>query len=360
MKYNIPILTVTGSDNTGATGIQSDLKTITAMGCDALTSVTAVTVQDEEGRIRIVDMSHEIVLGQVRAIVKARNPVGVKVGMVRDTETIRSLRDEVSGAKILVLVPGIVSAAGERLMSDEAMEAWKRYLIPEASLLMLRCCEAELLLHCSILSDEDMIRAARSLMDMGAKAVFLRGGHQTQGRLTALLYSSGVQRFYSSQNTEGWQRHGVGAALSSAVLARLVLGDELQQAMQHAHDYLHAQVVYSVNGGTYGYRSADVYNRLMSLLAAHYRQAHDVAYYAGRLSVSARYLTTCTQRMVGKSPKAVINDYLFAEADTLLLTTRLSVAEIAYRLGFASPAAFSKWFSAGHSLSPAVYRQQKK
>ncbi len=359
MNRRIPVLTITGSDNTGEAGIQADLKTITALGCDALTAVTAVTAQDSHGIQRIMDLPADMVVGQVRAIVGDRHPMAVKVGMVRDAETIRALRNEVIGSRHLVLVPGAVSSLGQRLMDNEAIAAWKRHLLPEATLLVVNVAEAQLLLHRVIASDDDMSEAARRLSSMGARWVFLRGGHQAEGRLTSLLYGVGVKRFFSSQNREGWQRHGVGAALSSAIAACMAQGDNVEQAIGRAHEYLHSQVVYAVEQNDRQYRPADIYNSLMTLLTRHYREAHDVAFYADKLSITPRYLTSVTRRVVEKSPKQVISEYLFRESQTLLTTSRLTIGEVAARLGFSSPASFSKWFAANGGMSPVAYRNKK-
>ncbi len=359
MNQRIPVLTITGSDNTGEAGIQADLKTITALGGDALTAVTAVTAQDSHGIQRIMDLPGDMVLGQVRAIIGDRHPMAIKVGMVRDAETIRALRAEVIGARQLVLVPGAVTSHGQRLLSTEAMDAWQRFLLPEATLLVVNIAEVELLLHRAIATDDDMVEAARQLSEMGARWIFMRGGHHTEGRVTSLLYGGGTHRFFSSENTDGWGRHGVGAALSSAIATCLALGDNMEQAISRAHEYLHSQVVYAVEQEYRHYRPADIYNAMMTLLAQHYREAHDVTFYASSLAISARYLCKVTRLVVDKSPKEIITDYLMAEALSLLATSRLTISEVAAALGFDRPAAFSKWFAANKGMSPVVFRNSQ-
>lgn len=358
MKPMISVLSITGSDNTGAAGIQADIKTITALGGNALTAITTMTVQDSGGIRSLLDLPCDMVVGQVKAIVEDLHPRAVKVGMVRDAATIRALRREIIGCPRTVLVPGIVSSRGQRLLSDDAVDAWRRELVPEATLLILRCNEAELLLGRAIRSDDDMTAAAEALKEMGAEAILLRGGHQTQGRLTTLLYGAGRPQFFTSQNTEGWQRHGVGGVLSSAVATRLAMGDDIATAIRLAHDYLHSQVVYAVEPHGGGLRPADLYNQYMTLIAAHYRTAHGVAFYADRLAITPRYLARITSQVVGKSPKQIIDDYLMTEAESLLGATRLSVSEVAYRLGFSSPAMFSKFFGANANCPPNAYRNK--
>lgn len=358
MRTLTPVLTITGSDNTGASGIQADIKTISALGGDALTAVTTITVQDKRGIQDLLDLPCDMVVGQVRAIVDDCHPRAVKVGLVRNADTITALKSELSGCRHKVMVPGIVSSHGKQLIDTPAINAWRDTLIPEATLLITRCNEAELLLNRTIASDDDMLEAARRFADMGAGAVLIRGGHQTRGYLTALLLAEGTPRFFSSQNTEGWQRHGVGATLSAAIATHLAMGAPLAGAIGRGHDYLHSQVVYAVEPPAHSYRQADLYNRLMALVATHYRQAHNVGFYADRLAISPRYLTRVTDNVVGKSPKQVIADYMMQEAVALLANSRLTIGEIADKLGFSSLPLFSKFFSSHQGCSPQEYRNR--
>ena len=129
-----------------------------------------------------------VVLRQVSSIINTLHPKAIKVGLVTDSETIRLLRDEVIATSRLVVAPGIFDADGRQMIDDEAIEAVRRYLVPEALLLMLRCKDAEKMLGISIQTDDDMVEAAKRLGEMGTEWVLLRGGRHTKGRLTALLY----------------------------------------------------------------------------------------------------------------------------------------------------------------------------
>ncbi len=358
MKSFVPVLSMTGSDNTSVSGIQSDIRTISDLGGYPLTAVTAVTIQDNHGIQTILDLPQETVVGQVKAILQESIPKVAKIGMLRDPATVCALRDEIISCRHIVLAPGIINSHGTRIMSDEALAAWKRVLIPEATLLLVRCEEAELLLGHPVSSDDEMLQAAQELTEMGAQHVLLRGGKQVKGQLTALYYGEGRQRFFVSHNTEGWQRHGVGGALSAAIATQLALGDGMDDAISHAHAYIHSQIVYAVSATSGSQRMADIYNQLMSEIALHYREAHDVNYYADKLAITPRYLSQATSQAVGKSPKMIITDYLMKESVTLLSTTRLTVGEISDRLGFSSQALFCKFFHQHEHCSPMTYRSR--
>ena len=344
----IPILSINGSDSSGQSGIGADIQTIAALGGYAVSAVTC---------IGDYTLPSDVVLKQAEKSISTLHPKAIKAGLVTDSETVRMLHDEVIACRRLVVAPGIYDAEGRQMVSDDVIEAIARYLVPEALLLMLRCRDAEKMLGISIRTDDDMLDAARRLHEMGAEWVLLRGARHIKGRLIALLYGQNKTQFFSSYNTEGWQKHGVAGALSAAITTRLGMGDDVPTAVRNAHDFIHSQVVYAKPDET-GSRSIDIYNRFISLVAEHYRTAHDVAFYADRLCITTRYLSSVTDKVVGKSPKQIIADYIMSEAKTFLDTTCLTIQEIADRLGFSSQVLFCKFFKSQEKTSPSNYRKQ--
>ena len=356
-----PVLTITGSDNSGWSGLQLDLRVITDMGCHALTAATCIVMQNDREIRDAVDFPPYIVRQQIESIVGDFHPRVAKIGLVRNPDTVRVIAEETVGCRSIVVAPGIMSSNGTQLIEDETVEAIRQYLIPRATLLVLRQIEAERILGCSISTNEDMSAAARRLCEMGAESVMLRGARITNGRLVALLYiknedENGEGTFFSSYNIEGWQQHGVGGALSSAIATRLAMGDDVPTAISKAHEYVHSRIVYSVKSDSKRLRPADIYNEFMNLLTDNYQSAHDVAFYANRLNVTTRYLSQITHDTVSKTPKQIIADYLMNETRQLLENSRLSIKEISDALGFSSVALFCKFFRQQQGQTPTDYR----
>lgn len=352
----VTVLSITGSDGTGGAGVQADVQTITAMGGRALSAVTCLSVLHPTQGLALHDVPTELVIGQVQALITTFHPAVVKVGLVRDAETIRALRDELAGCRQLVCDPGLLSVRGTHLVGADAVNSFRRYLLPEATLAIMRCDEVEMLLDTRIQSDEDMLRAARTLHEMGARWVLLRGGRHYQDRLTALLYGEGNGRFFSSLNTEGWMQHGVGGAMSSAVATRLAMGDDVPTAVHRAHDYMHNQVIFSSANAGDRLRPADLYDQFLDLVSQYYATAHNVQFYADRLNISTRYLSKITANVSAQTPKQVIDGYLMHEAKVLLESTRLTVQEISIKLGFMTQAHFCRFFRAIEGRTPTDYR----
>jgi len=356
MRELVPILSITGSDCTGHSGIQADVKTISALGCQALTVVTAITSQNGFEINEVLDVPQNMIISQTRTLIEQYHPRAIKIGMIRNAQTIKPLRDEIIGCPRIVCAPGIISSSGQRMVDDDTIQMMMRFLLPETKLLLLRCDEAELLLHREINTDDDYVDAAKELTEQGAQYVLLRGRLTATDRLKALLYGQGELNFFSSYNIEGWHKHGVSGALSSAIATRMGMGDDVPAAIRNAHDYIHSQVVYIVEPEDGGLRSADLYNQFVSLIMGHYTTAHDVAFYADKLSITPRYLSQATAKAVSKSPKQVIADYLLQQAKSMLDNSRMSVQEIGIMLGFSSQALFCNFFKNQEGRTPSEYR----
>lgn len=361
MKQLLPILSITGSDGTGASGIQADIRTITAMGGNAVTAVTSVTVQNSLGIDAFHDLPSDVVVGQVASLMADFHPRAVKVGMVRQAGLIRAVRNQIVGCRHIVCAPGLIDWHGRRLMSNEAIAEYVRVLVPEAEMLVVKCSEAELITGMTVGGEASMLANAKALLALGAKAVLLRGGHCAAGLLTALLLMAGDEehpQFFTSPNTEGWQMHGVGGTLSSAIATRLAQGDDIPTAVANAHRYMRSQVVYSAESASHGIRQVEHYNRLMELVAKHHKQSRDVTFYAEQLHVTSRYLSEVTSRVAGKSTKQLIADYVMHEVEQRLLTTGATIQEIADDFGFVTQAAFAKFFRSKRGCSPSEFREK--
>lgn len=353
MTDNTYILSITGSDNTGSSGLQLDVRIVSEMGCHALTAATCVVMHG------VVDVPAHIVRQQVGEVIRDRFPRAVKVGLLRTPAAVEAVAREIVGVRRIVVAPGIMASDGTRLVDDATLDVIRRRLFPMATLLVLRQVEAELILGRAIATDGDMLAAARTFEDMGARYVMIRGGRTMAGRVCALLFGQGTSQFFSSYNIEGWRQHGVGGAMATAIATRMGMGDDVAAAVRNAHEFVHSRIVYSVEAEGTGRRPADLYNAFMNVLSDNYRKAHDVAFYADRLNITPRYLSLIADKVVGKTPKQVIADSLLHEAMQMLDNSRLSVKEVSDTLGFSSMSVFCKFFRRQTGRTPSEYRGQR-
>jgi hydroxymethylpyrimidine/phosphomethylpyrimidine kinase len=240
------VLTVAGSDSGGGAGIQADLKTFMMQGCYGLSVVTALTAQNTRTVTAIEAPSPGFVAEQLR-VVREDFPIrAAKTGMLYSAAIIEAVADGLAGKDFpLVVDPVSVAQSGGRLLLAEAVEALKQRIIPLADLLTPNRPEAELLAGMSIAGPEDVGEAARRLLDLGAKAVLLKGGHfpaVDQGRggvLTDWLATSdGGFLPLSHPRVETRNTHGTGCTLSAAIAAQLALGQTLPLAVTAGSAYL--------------------------------------------------------------------------------------------------------------------------
>lgn len=329
MELVNPILTITGSDSTGGSGVQADIKTISALGGYAVSAITSITVQNTLGIQQFYDIPAEIVSGQIEAIINDIQPQVVKIGMIRRVDVISVITDALLKYKPAQVVydPIVFSSRGDELMSEDVLSQVRHRLIPLCSLVIVRKHDAEYILRREINNEDDMRAAEEAFRKLGCKAVFI---------------------------TDETQLHGLGNSLSSTVSVYLSRGETVEKAISDARSYMSMYVAHSsdISG-----RSCELYNEFMSAVSEHYMTNSDVAFYADCLNVSSRYLAQVTRRIAGKTPKNIIDEYIVSRIEVQLVKTDKTVQEIAYDFGFSSQAHFAKFFKKVKGVSPSSFRR---
>jgi hydroxymethylpyrimidine/phosphomethylpyrimidine kinase len=217
-----------------------------------MTAITAVTVQNTQAVYDVQEIRADIVEGQIRAVFDDIPVHAVKVGMVSSAEIIRAIRDSLLRfhAKNIVVDPVMVSKSGYRLLREEAVEA-VRELIAAADVVTPNIPEAELLCGFPIENGAQMRAAAEMLAAAGAKNVLLKGGHLPGADAEDLLLCGGAFLPLKGERIDTKNTHGTGCTLSSALAARLALGDDMETAARAAKAYITQAIrdAYAVGAG---------------------------------------------------------------------------------------------------------------
>jgi hydroxymethylpyrimidine/phosphomethylpyrimidine kinase len=234
------VLTIAGSDSGGGAGIQADLHTFAAHAVHGLCAITAVTAQNTRSVTAIQLLSQRMVRAQLDAVFADYRVRVVKIGMLATPGIVRAVAAELGrhpGIPV-VLDPVLVATTGARLASGNLVGPLRRHLLERADLLTPNIPEAESLLGRRLRDTDDMLGAAEDLIDLGARAVLLKGGHLSGRRVSDLLLTrDGAHWFrHARLSVEG---HGTGCTLASAVAANLALGDLLPIAVGKAVEYVH-------------------------------------------------------------------------------------------------------------------------
>ena len=140
MNNKVTILTITGSDSTGGSGVQADIKSITSLGGYAASAITAVVVQDTGGIEHLYDIPAEILDAQLQRVAMDLRPDSVKIGLLRSVEQVKTVAALLRKlpCRCVVMDFVIVSTSGARLMEPEVVRAAVRHLFPLCTLVMMR------------------------------------------------------------------------------------------------------------------------------------------------------------------------------------------------------------------------------
>lgn len=232
-------LTIAGSDGSGGAGIQADIKTMLANRVYAMSAITALTAQNTTGVSSIYEVSDEFLQQQLDSIFTDIYPEAVKIGMVSSGNLIIAIAKKLIEyhARNIVVDPVMVATSGAKLISDEAIDTLKQYLLPLATILTPNIPEAEVLSDIKITHEKDMIEAASIIGEKYNCAVLVKGGHSINDA-NDLLYQKGHYQWFKGKRINNHNTHGTGCTLSSAIAANLAKGYSLEKSVENAKDYI--------------------------------------------------------------------------------------------------------------------------
>jgi len=235
------VLIVAGSDSGGGAGIQADLKTVTALGGYGATAITALTAQNTEGVFGVVGVDPPFIRRQMEVVLHDIGADAIKTGMLHTAAVIDAVVDaleELAPDVPLVADPVMVAQSGHALLDPDAVETLLRRLVPRATVLTPNAPEAEALTGRGIAGVADMEAAGRALLDHGARAVLVKGGHLSGVLVSDVLVTGGELRCFESPRIETLHTHGTGCTLASAIATGLAQGLDLEPAVRRARAYL--------------------------------------------------------------------------------------------------------------------------
>ena len=206
-------LTIAGSDSGGGAGIQADLKTFAVLGVWGMSALTSVTVQNTEGVTEVSDVPSGVVAAQIRAIALDIGVDAAKTGMLSSADIIEAVADAVEemGIRSLVIDPVFVSKHGDALLQDDAVDATSR---------------------------RDMQEAATAILDLGAGAVLVKGGHLEGDADDLLAERRGGLEWIRGERIDTRHTHGTGCVLSAAIAAHLARGAPLAVAVRAGKEFV--------------------------------------------------------------------------------------------------------------------------
>lgn len=237
-------LTIAGSDSGGGAGIQADLKSFAAFGVYGTSAITAITAQNTRGVTGVAHVAPEMVAAQIAAVLVDIPPDAIKIGMLGRAETVEAVADALGDhAGPVVLDPVMVATSGDALIDDAAVAALSARLIPRATLLTPNLPEAARLTgRAQAASAEEIVTQGRMLLDLGAGAVLMKGGHEQGGCCVDRLVTRHGVIEAAGPRIDTRATHGTGCSLAAALAALMALGRPPEAALERARRWLEGAI----------------------------------------------------------------------------------------------------------------------
>lgn len=240
------VLSIAGTDPTGGAGIQADLKSIAAAGGYGMCVVTALVAQNTQGVREIHTPPREFLAAQLEAVFDDVEVDAVKIGMLGDaatTATVSKFLDE-HPVRHVVVDPVMVATSGDRLLTEDAEEALRRFVRDHASVVTPNVPELAVLTGSQPANTfEEAVEQGRAFAADAGVAVVVKGGHLRSGAASnALVTPDGGVDIAEVPRVETTNTHGTGCSLSSALATRIALADDPSAALHWTSAWLHEAI----------------------------------------------------------------------------------------------------------------------
>jgi hydroxymethylpyrimidine/phosphomethylpyrimidine kinase len=248
MPRSLPrALTIAGSDSGGGAGIEADIKTFSSLGVHGMVAITAVTAQNTTGVSMIREMPVDLIRAQIEAVVKDIGVDVAKTGMLYSS----SIIEEVSGLARayglrLVVDPVMITKSGAALLMPDARATLVSTLIPLAEVVTPNIDEAEVLTGIRISSVADSVAAGRKILEMGAKAAVVKGGHLLGPPVDVLCQRGREPKEFEGTRVNTSTTHGTGCTFSAALTAYLAKGLAMEDAVRGAKEFVTAAITFGL------------------------------------------------------------------------------------------------------------------
>lgn len=232
------VLSIAGYDPSSGAGITADIKTIAAHGCFAVTCITALTVQSTQAVLRVQPLDAALVRDTLNELASDLHIAAVRVGMLGSAEVANAVADFLTGNRtpVVILDPIIRSSSGADLMGRGGLDVLRTRLVPLSTVVTPNLDEAAALVGFPVTNPEEMRKAGRVLLTMGAANAVVTGGHLSDP-VDVLVTPDGSQEL-GGEHIESQATHGTGCAFATALACRLALGEKIQEAVAAAKDFV--------------------------------------------------------------------------------------------------------------------------
>jgi len=233
-------LTIAGSEPSGGAGLQADLKTFQACSVYGMSIVTVLTDCTSQGVEQVHTPPADFVARQLNRLADDMPVHAVKSGMLFNRDNVSTVADYLADHKSLPYVfdPVITTRRGERLVDDETQACMIDMLLPHCILITPSMPEAAVLTARRVETRADMQAAAAALIERGASAVLITGGHMQDPQASDCLQLANGDVYWLDGVRRPYALHGAGDCLTAAITAALAQGASLKTAVGFAKNLI--------------------------------------------------------------------------------------------------------------------------
>lgn len=239
------LLIIGASDSSGGAGIKADIDTLTAFGFEGSIAITSVTAQTNHKLICKYPVPNQILLDQLKAS-EGTLIDGIKIGLLPNRESINIVRKflEKNPNTPSILDPVFSSSSKGELTNENTQTYLLEELLPFITLLTPNAIEASILTNKECKSLEEAKDSAQSLIEQGAKAVLVKGGHLTGAFSSNVLAQTSMPHecFEKPRIIHGSKCRGTGCRLATAICCLLSCQEKLSSACRKAGDFVHEYI----------------------------------------------------------------------------------------------------------------------
>jgi hydroxymethylpyrimidine/phosphomethylpyrimidine kinase len=233
------LLTIAGFDPSCGAGIAADLKTFAMHDCYGVAAITALTIQSTQGVKSVQPVPHATLRAQLDALAEDFEIAFVKIGMLANRGNAAAVADflDQTGLSRVVLDPVVhPSSGGPELFDASGVKFLREEMIKRVAVITPNLSEAELLTGLEVKDLAGMKAAAQKLVEMGARAAVVKGGHPDKP--VDVLFDGNEIVTFGGEQVKSGHTHGTGCVFSSAIAAQLASGRALPEAVTLAKAFV--------------------------------------------------------------------------------------------------------------------------
>ena len=238
------ILSIGGSDPSSGAGIQSDIKTFSHSENYPFTVITAITSQNTRKVTSIMPVNKKNLESQIDSILSDFHIDAIKIGMVFNSQIIRTINSKLKNCTLPIVVdPIIKSTTGTLLLKKNALNDYKKMIIPLADVITPNVYESKILTGIS-----DVKKSAKKIQSMGAKCVIITGFTESKNNISDFILEPTKSYKISGKKIQ-IINHGSGCNYSASITESLAKGLTINEAVKIAKEFVYQSIKNSISIG---------------------------------------------------------------------------------------------------------------